>query len=172
MDFGIAKAAGLRRLTFAGFSASMGTPDYMAPEQVKGRRGDARTDIYSLGVMLYEMVTGATPFEGNNPYAIMNARLIGDPVAPRKHVPELPAEVEEIILHALERQPFDRYPTAAAMKLEVDAPEKVQVTGRNERLRPPSEWQGNMHKWRMYVLATLVPVLTVVILYLLFRKPR
>ena len=85
MDFGIAKAAGLRRLTFAGFSASMGTPDYMAPEQVKGKRGDARTDIYSLGVMLYEMVTGATPFEGNNPYAIMNARLIGDPVAPRKH---------------------------------------------------------------------------------------
>ena len=84
MDFGIAKAAGLRRLTFAGFSASMGTPDYMAPEQVKGKRGDARTDIYSLGAMLYEMVTGATPFEGTNPYAIMNARLTGDPVAPRK----------------------------------------------------------------------------------------
>ena len=141
MDFGIAKAAGLRRLTFAGFSSSMGTPDYMAPEQVKGKRGDARTDIYSLGVMLYEMVTGATPFEGSNPYAIMNARLIGDPVAPRKHLPELPPEVEEIILHALERQPFDRYPTAAAMKLELDSPEKVQVTGRRERLRPPAMWQ-------------------------------
>ena len=65
MDFGIAKAAGLRRLTFSGFSASLGTPDYMAPEQVKGKRGDARTDIYSLGVMLYEMVTGALPFEGS-----------------------------------------------------------------------------------------------------------
>ena len=170
MDFGIAKAAGLRRLTFAGFSTSMGTPDYMAPEQVKGKRGDARTDTYSLGVMLYEMVTGATPFEGNNPYAIMNARLIGDPVAPRKHVPELPPEVEEIILHALERQPFDRYPTAAAMKLELDAPEKVQVTGRSERLRPPTMWQGQWQKMRMYVLAMLVPVLFVVILFLLFRK--
>ncbi len=75
MDFGIAKAAGLRRLTFSGFSASLGTPDYMAPEQVKGKRGDARTDIYSLGAMLYEMVTGALPFEGTNPYAIMHARL-------------------------------------------------------------------------------------------------
>ena len=58
MDFGIAKAAAMRRLTFAGFSPSMGTPDYMAPEQVKGKRGDARTDIYALGAMLYEMVTG------------------------------------------------------------------------------------------------------------------
>ena len=172
MDFGIAKAAGLRRLTFAGFSSSMGTPDYMAPEQVKGKRGDARTDIYSLGVMLYEMLTGATPFEGNNPYAIMNARLIGDPVAPRKHLPELAPEIEEIILHALERQPYDRYATAAAMKLELDAPEKVQVTGRSERLRPPTIWQGHWHKVRMYVLALLVPVLTVVILFLLFHKNK
>ena len=64
MDFGIAKAAGQRRLTFTGFTAAMGTPDYMAPEQVKGKRGDERTDVYSLGAMLYEMATGETPFEG------------------------------------------------------------------------------------------------------------
>ncbi len=118
MDFGIARAAGLRRLTFTGFSTSMGTPDYMAPEQVKGKRGDARTDIYSLGIMLYEMVTGSLPFEGNNPYALMHARLVGDPVAPRKWNPALSPQVEEIILHALERQPYDRYPTAAAMQAE------------------------------------------------------
>jgi len=170
MDFGIAKAAGLRRLTFAGFSTSMGTPDYMAPEQVKGKRGDARTDIYSLGAMLYEMATGATPFEGNNPYAIMNARLIGDPVAPRKHLPELSPQVEEIILHALERQPFDRYPNAAAMKAELDDPDHVQVTGRCERLRPPIAWQGAWHKMRMYVIAALVPLVVVGILFLVFHK--
>ncbi len=170
MDFGIAKAAGLRRLTFAGFSASMGTPDYMAPEQVKGKRGDARTDIYSLGVILYEMVTAATPFEGNNPYAIMHARLVGDPVAPRKHVPELPAEVEEIILHALERQPYDRYATAAAMRAELDAPSKVHVTGRHERLQPPRIWQGRWQSYRMYIFGMLVPVLAAVILYLVSRK--
>ena len=64
IDFGIAKSMEARRLTFAGFTSTMGTPDYMAPEQVKGRRGDARTDIYSLGAMLYEMTTGHVPFEG------------------------------------------------------------------------------------------------------------
>ena len=170
MDFGIAKAAGLRRLTFAGFSTSMGTPDYMAPEQVKGKRGDIRTDIYSLGVMLYEMITGETPFEGNNPYAIMNARLVGDPVAPRKHMPELSPQVEEIILHALERQPFDRYTNAAAMKIDLDAPEQVQLTGRCDRLRPAIPWQGTWHKMRMYVLAALLPIIVVAILYFAFRR--
>jgi serine/threonine protein kinase len=58
------QGGGLRRLTFTGFSAAMGTPDYMAPEQVKGKRGDARTDIYSLGAMLYEMVTGQHALRG------------------------------------------------------------------------------------------------------------
>jgi serine/threonine-protein kinase len=170
MDFGIAKAAGLRRLTFTGFSASMGTPDYMAPEQVKGKRGDARTDIYSLGVMLYEMVTGAVPFEGTNPYAIMHARLVGDPVAPRKHNPALPPEVEEIILHALEQQPYDRYPSAAALRQELDAPEKVQLTGRHERLRPQVPWKSRWRALRYYLLALLVPLAVIALIYLAHRR--
>jgi serine/threonine protein kinase len=64
MDFGIARAGAARRLTFGGFSPTVGTPDYMAPEQVKGQRGDARADIYSLGAMLYEMMTGGTRLRG------------------------------------------------------------------------------------------------------------
>jgi serine/threonine protein kinase len=74
IDFGIAASAGARRLTFAHFSQSMGTPDYISPEQVRGKRGDARSDVYALGVMLYEMLTGVVPFTGPNPFAVMNAQ--------------------------------------------------------------------------------------------------
>ncbi len=170
MDFGIAKAAVLRRLTFTGFSSAMGTPDYMAPEQVKGKRGDARTDIYSLGAILYEMVTGAPPFEGANPYMIMNARLVGDPVAPRRRHPEISPQVEEIILHAMEQQPFDRYPTAATMKADLDHPDTVQVTNRHERLRPPQIWRTRWRLVRIIVLAMLVPVVVFGLLFLVLRN--
>jgi serine/threonine-protein kinase len=167
LDFGIAKAANLRRLTFAGFTATLGTPDYMAPEQVKGKRGDERTDIYSLGAILYEMVTGAVPFDGVNPFAIMNARLTGDPVAPRKLNPEISPQVEEIILHALERDPADRYPSSSAMKKDLDNPDAVEVTGRHERLRPPVPWRGDWRTARLVVLAALVPVVVFGLIFLL-----
>lgn len=142
MDFGIAKSMKMRRITFVGFSPSMGTPDYMAPEQVKGKRGDERTDIYALGAILYEMCTGATPFEGESPYAVMNARLTGDPVAPRKVNTHLTPAVEEIILHAMERNPAERFPTAAAMKEELDDYEKVELVERFRRLQSPQLWKS------------------------------
>ena len=129
MDFGIAKAAASRRITFGGFSPTMGTPDYMAPEQVKGQRGDERTDIYSLGAILYEMLTGRVPFEGENAFMIMNARLIGDPPALRAHNPAIRPQVEEIVLRAMAREPIDRYQSAAELKTAIDAPDQVAVTG-------------------------------------------
>ena len=168
MDFGIAKATGMRRITFTGFSAAMGTPDYMAPEQVKGKRGDARTDIYSLGAILYEMVTGQPPFEGTNPLAIMNARLMGDPVAPRKLNANISPQVEEIILHALEQRPENRYASAAEMKADLEAPEKVVLTGRADRLRPPAQWTGSWRPARTAVFA-LIPIVVFGLLYLYFR---
>jgi len=174
MDFGIAKAAAMRRLTFAGFSPSMGTPDYMAPEQVKGKRGDARTDIYSLGAMMYEMLTGYAPFEGGNPYLIMNARLVGDPIAPRKRNKDIPPEIEEIVLHAMERDPDDRYASAAEMKAEIDDPSRVELTGRHERLRPPVVWRTRWRMVRLIVLAALVPIVVFGTMFLVihFSKGR
>ena len=97
MDFGIARDAASRRITRVGNSNSMGTPDYMAPEQVTGKRADKRTDIYNLGGLLYEMLTGVIPFQNDNPWAALNARVTGDPVAPRKLNPELSAQAEEIV---------------------------------------------------------------------------
>jgi len=172
MDFGIAKAAGMRRLTFTGLTSALGTPDYMAPEQVKGKRGDERTDIYSLGAMLYEMITGAPPFEGSNPYAIMNARLSGDPVAVRKLNPQVSPQVEEIILHAMERDPANRYASAQAMKAELDAPETVQLTGRHERLQPPAPWRSRWPTVRIALVAFLIPIVLFALLFLFFWVPR
>jgi serine/threonine-protein kinase len=142
MDFGIARAEGARRLTFVGFSPVMGTPDYMSPEQVKGKRGDQRSDIYSFGAILYEMVTGSTPFQGESPYVVMNARVTGDPEAPRKLNHQLTPVLEEIILHALERDPAKRYATATEMRRELENYETVVLTNRFERLRAPQPWSG------------------------------
>jgi serine/threonine-protein kinase len=142
MDFGIARAEGARRLTFVGFSPVMGTPDYMSPEQVKGKRGDHRSDIYSFGAILYEMVTGTTPFQGESPYVVMNARVTGDPEAPRKLNPEISPVLEEIILHALERDPARRYASAAEMHGELENYESVKLTHRYQRLRAPQPWSG------------------------------
>ena len=161
MDFGIAKAAEGRRITFTGFTPAVGTPDYMAPEQVKGKRGDERTDIYSLGAMLYEMVVGVTPFGGENEnlFVVMNVRVAGDPVAPRRRNPRISPEVEEIILHAMERDPGDRYPAAAAMKAELDNPCGVQVTGRCNRLQAPPPWSHSRKETLQALLILTIAVI-------------
>ncbi len=171
MDFGIAKAGASRRITFGGFTPTMGTPDYMAPEQVKGQRGDERTDIYSLGAILYEMLTGRVPFEGQNAYTVMNARLAGDPIAPRTHTPSLRPEVEEIVLHAMAREPADRYPSAAAFKADLDAPERVEVTGRANRLKVPvvlpSSWQ--LIRLVFFGLLTMAALFFLILFFLTHR---
>jgi serine/threonine-protein kinase len=165
MDFGIAKFEGQRRLTFGGFTPAMGTPDYMAPEQVKGKRGDARTDIYSLGAILYEMLTGVAPFEGPNPFVIMNSRLSGDPIAPRKRNEQITPQVEEIILHAMARPPQERYPSALAMKQDLDHPETVVVTGRAERLVMPDMNAGTARRIRFVVACVAIPLIAIGLLW-------
>src|SRR6266480_3915036 len=97
VDFGIALDTTLRKMTWAGLSQTVGTPDYMAPEQVKGKRGDARSDLYALGVILYEMLTGRVPFTGPNAFTIMNDRLLNKPLPPREIDPTVTPELQEII---------------------------------------------------------------------------
>ncbi len=135
-DFGISALLRQRRLTFAGIGPTLGTPDYVSPEQVKGRIGDHRSDLYSLGAILYEMLTGRVPFEGDDTSVVMQSRIAGDPPAPRSVNPELSPEIEEIILHAMAREPADRHGNAAQLKRELENPRSVEVTGRASRLRP------------------------------------
>jgi serine/threonine protein phosphatase PrpC len=144
-DFGIARVETARRLTFVGLTPTLGTPDYISPEQVRGKRGDHRSDIYSLGAIIYEMVTGATPFEGESPYIVMNARVSGDPEAPRKINLELNPALEEVILHAMERDPRGRYQSAADMKRDLDNLDKVEITHRDQRLRAPQPWKNRRY---------------------------
>ena len=166
MDFGIASFGGARRLTFAGLTNAMGTPDYIAPEQVRGKRGDARTDVYALGIMLYELTTGALPYDGDNPYIIMNARLMRDPEAPRARLPELSPQIEEIILHAMERDAAERFVSAAEMKAELDDYSEVELTGRCARLkRAQAVWHPLSSLLPKIVIVALAQV---VVFFLLF----
>ena len=169
MDFGIARSQGSRRLTFVGFTPAMGTPDYMAPEQVRGSRGDERTDIYSLGAILYEMCTGTPPFGGESAYVIMNARVTGDPVAPRKANPALTPVLEEVILHAMERDPRRRFPSAAAMKAELDDYERVELTDRYSRLQAPQAWGRYFPPLSWVIGFVLLQLVILVAMALYFR---
>ena len=169
MDFGIAKTAVGRRITFTGFTPSVGTPDYMAPEQVRGKRGDDRTDIYSLGAILYEMVVGVAPFEceNENPFVVMNARITGDPPAPRKRNPKVTEQFEEIILHAMERDPKNRYPTAASMKEDLTHMDDVPLTGRCNRLQVSTPEKRAWKKTVWLILGISLPVVILILLLLL-----
>jgi len=170
IDFGIAMKEDARRITHASVTPALGTPDYISPEQVKGQRGDQRSDIYALGAMLYEMLTGQPPFTGPNPLAVMNERVLNDPRPARELNPEISPELEEILSRALEREPRHRYATAAEMAWELEHPELVGVSDRERRPELHGRKFPGMHKMLLYTSLALVPVLLFVVMLLLARR--
>lgn len=159
IDFGIAANVSSRRITFTKLSQTMGTPDYISPEQVKGKRGDARSDLYALGVMLYEMLTGRVPFVGPNAFIIMNDRLLNNPMPPREIDPAISPQLQEIIYRALERDPTKRYAIAKEFAWDLQHQDQVGVAERPE-LR---DWKRRRSPWPrrilFYVTLALIPVI-------------
>jgi serine/threonine protein kinase len=136
MDFGIAVDTTQGKMTWGGLSQTMGTPDYMAPEQIKGHRGDARTDLYSLGAILYEMLTGQVPFPHETIYAAMHAKTESMPPSPRSLRPEVSPELEEIVLSLLERDPAHRPESAFEVREKLAHPKSVVLVDRTDRPSP------------------------------------
>ena len=169
IDFGIAANAKSRRLTFAKLSQTMGTPDYISPEQVKGKRGDSRSDLYALGVILYEMLTGKVPFSGENAFLIMNDRLLNNPVPPREIDPSITPELQESIYRALERDPKNRYASARDFAWDLEHLDKVGVAVRPELSNWKDRRQPRSRQILFYIGLALIPV---VIFWLLLYVAR
>src|SRR5262249_41533795 len=120
LDFGIAKAPGAEetlRLTNPGLA--MGTPEYMAPEQAMGKSADARSDVYATGAIVYEMLCGQPPHEGSNAMEVLSRKATEEPTPPRELQPDIPAELERVVLRALPRDPGARPQTMGQLEYEL-----------------------------------------------------
>lgn len=128
MDFGLALTKKSHRVTYASLTPTAGTPDYMAPEQVQGQRGDQRTDIYALGIMLYELLTGQIPFEGQAPEVLWTRRAQGAIPRLDRERPDVSPQVAAVVARSLQRDPDDRYPDMRALIHDLDHLDEVDIS--------------------------------------------
>src|ERR1035437_10192830 len=166
IDFGIAGDSAARRLTYANFTAALGTPNYISPEQVKGKRGDGRSDIFALGVILFEMLTGKLPFSGPSPLAAMNDRLLNHPTPPRVADPSISPQLQEVLYRALEREPKIRYPKTRDFAWDLAHLDQVGVEDRVE-LRDWQKRKSQLSRKILYYTAlALIPVVILLLMVL------
>ncbi len=169
IDFGIAGDAAARRLTYANLTAALGSPNYISPEQVKGKRGDGRSDVYAMGIILYEMLTGKLPFTGSSPMQVINDRLLNHPMPPRVADPSISPQLQEVLYRALERDPRNRYAKARDFARDLEHLDQVGVEDRPE-LRDWSKRKSHLSRAILYYAAlALIPVVVLIVMVLISR---
>jgi len=169
IDFGIAGDSAARRLTYANITGALGTPNYISPEQVKGKRGDGRSDLYTVGVILYEMLSGMLPFAGANSQEIMNDRLLNHPIPPRVADPSITPQLQEVIYRALEREPKNRYATAHDFLWDLQHLDQVGIQDRPEMRDWDKRKSQTTRKVVYYTLLALIPVVVLLLMYIASR---
>jgi serine/threonine-protein kinase len=163
-DFGIALRLASRRLTFSHLSNAVGTPDYMAPEQVRGERGDARTDVYALGCVLFELLTGRVPYPVEHALEAMRRKVETEPPLVRHLRPDVPPAFEAIVYRALRRRPDERYQSMTELAYDLAHLEEVRIPDAYLPDEPPPKPLGDLPPWRttLTILAVSLLILVVV----------
>jgi eukaryotic-like serine/threonine-protein kinase len=146
IDFGLSWHAHYPDLLSEELRLAVGSPAWIAPEQVVGVRGDPRSDVFAIGVMLYELATGELPFGDPQTRGGLRQRLWMDPVPPRRLAPDTPPWLQEVILRCLEPEAAQRYASAAHLAFDLANPDQVQVGPRGERLQGTS-WRVHLKRW-------------------------
>ncbi|MFZ1128812.1 serine/threonine protein kinase [Methanoregula sp.] len=175
LDFGSALLEGSRRVTWRWGSNAFGTPDYMAPEQIQGKRGDSRTDVYALGMIVFEMLTGTLPFHGDNALSVMNQHLTAVPVSPRKLQPSVPPGIEAVVLKSIRRDPEKRYQSASAFRYDLQHYAELDLS--QFQLEPEPSASGMLTDRQIWLRSILiffaflgVAALLVLVVYLMHHR--
>jgi serine/threonine protein kinase len=165
-NFGTAAKTGARRITFANLGQVIGISKYISPEELSGKRGDVRSDVYAMGAILYEILTRKTPFQETDPFN----RIMRNLVPPRELSPAVSPQLQEVIYRALEREPKNRYANAHELALDLTHLDHVGVAERPEL----KEWQLKhsppVKKLLFYACIALIPIAILGLLLLVARR--
>jgi serine/threonine-protein kinase len=170
IDFGRASDALSRRLTYTNLADELGTVDYVSPEQVAGRRCDGRADTFSMGVILYEMLTGKLPFAGSSPAELMKARLIDPPMPPSVSMPSISPHLQEVLYRALEKDPRNRYARAQEFAHDLKHLDQVGIEKRPELRNWNKKGSRRLRTFLFFAFLLLLPAAILGIMVLITRS--
>jgi serine/threonine-protein kinase len=163
LDFGLALTKNAHRVTYANLSGAAGTPDYMSPEQIEGKRGDQRTDVYAVGIMLYELIKGEVPFHGDNNLAVMAQHLQGAIPRLDKEVEGISPQLAAVVAKCLQRDPATRYGDMSQFLYDLENPDKVDISVL-DKLAGPNSGASFLHNPAIKAVGSALLLLIVIII--------